>query len=176
MFSYDFFKNKINKISTEDVDNVVYASWYGNTILTIFFITFIIEILYYTLARINKTLYIITYIILLCLSILYICTRKSSLALTKNNIVCVIFKHFGYQEKEVYEIPKNKIKSLNVHKLLYLRFISISFISKKGRLEHKKIYFSNFFVGPNSKKWKEDSQIVFQELTNLQKKLDRGDF
>lgn len=176
MFSYESFKNRMKRNSEEKIKNVIYTSWYGNTILIIFSLILVVEILSYTIARINPFLYIVLYLLLFSLTIIYICTRKAGLAITENRIVCVIFNHLSFKEKEVHEILKDKIKSISVHKFLYIRFVNLSFINSTGKLEHKKLYFSSFMFGSNNKEFKESSNAIYDELKLLQKKIDRGDF
>ncbi len=176
MFNYENLKNIIQKNTNEKIKSVIYTSWYGNTIKFIIFIILIVEILLFTIARLNLTLYLIIYVSILIFSIGYITTRKAGLALTENNLVCVIFYHLKNSPKEIYEISKNELKNLSIHKILYLYFISISFIDKTGRLKTKKLYFSTFMPGSHSKEFKENSLQICEKLLKIEHIMEKGDF
>lgn len=176
MFNYENFKNIIQKNTKEKIKSVIYTSWYGNTIKFIVFIIFIVEILLFTVSHISLTLYLILYVAILIFSIGYITTRKAGLALTENNLVCVIFHHLKNTPKEIYEIPKNKLKNLSIHKILYLYFVSISFIDKTGRLKNKKLYFSTFIPSSRNKEFNENSTQIYQELLKIEHIMTKGDF
>ncbi len=176
MFNYDNLKNIIKKNTNEKIKNVIYTSWYGNTIKFIILIIFIVEILLFTISHFSLILYLILYVAILIFSIVYITTRKAGLALTENNLVCVIFYHLKNSPKETYEISKKELKNISVHKILYLYFVSLSFIDKTGRLKTKKLYFSTFMPGSHSKEYKENCLQIYQELLEIEHIMEKGDF
>lgn len=176
MFGFESFKNIMKKYSEENIKNVTYALWYGNTIKIILFSVIFVEFLYFIIYPLNPILYTLLYILTFCISLFYISTRKAGLAITENRVVCVIFRHLGFKEKEVHEILKKNIKAISTHKLFFYRFISISFINNTGRYAHKKLFFSSVMIGPGSQEFKINSQKIFTEIQEMQKILDRGDF
>lgn len=176
MFNYENFKNKLKHFSEEKINHLTYTYWHGNTLLILAIVILIQEVLIYTIGRIDAYLYLFICLITIITAILYLTTRKSGCAITDNHIVYVIFSHITFKEKKVYEIIKDKIKSISIHRILHLCFVSISFIDETKRLTTKKFYFSTFILGPDAKKFQSDSKIVYEELKELQKKIDRGDF
>lgn len=176
MFSYEMFINKMQRFSEEKVKNVVYANWYGNTIILFLIFLVIFDFLNVVVARINLTLYYIIYFTLLIGLFLYIGSRKAGLALTENRIVYVKFKHIGYREKEVYEIPFDKIKYLTVRKIFYMTMVNVSFLSNTGQLKRVKVLFSSNMIGPGASKFRENSKEIYAKLKDVQRIVDKGDF
>lgn len=176
MFSYEMFINKMQRFSEEKVKNVVYANWYGNTILIFLIFLVIFDFLNVVVARINITLYYFIYFTLLFVLFFYIGSRKAGLALTENRVVYVKFKHLGYNEKEVHEIRYDKIKYLTVRKVFYMTMVNMSFLSNTGRLEKVKVLFSSNMIGPGAKEFKKNSKEIYTKLKEVQKVLDKGDF
>ncbi len=175
-FSFEMFKNKMQRFSEEKIKSVVYANWYGNTILLIVIYLFIFDFLKYFIARLNLGLYYFLYIISLIIFVLYLYTRKAGFALTENRLVYVKFKHIGYKEKEVYEVMLDNIRYITVRKLFYIRIVKLSFISETGRLVKVRALFSSNVLVPGAAEFKKNSRDFYNALIEIQKVIDKGDF
>lgn len=176
MFSYQLFYNKIKKYSEEKLGPVVFANWFGNTIL-LFVIFLLLNDFFLMLFMVSKIIIFkflgdIAFVILL----FYLCTRKAGVGLTKNRLVFVKFRHFGYRAKRTFEIPFDLIRSISVNKFLNLRIVKVSFISDIGKLEKIKFYFNSFILGFNMSEYKKSSEEIYNKLKEMQKVLDKGDF
>lgn len=176
MFSYEMFCNKMQRFSEEKVKNTVYAYWYGNTIKIFLVMIVLFDILRLLIGRVNGTLYYVLTICIVFIVFGYISSRKAGVSLSDNRLIYVKFGHIGYREKEVFEIPFEKMKALTVMKFFNVRLVKMSFISNQGRLEKKRFYFSSVLLGRNYREYKENSQRIFEKLVEMQKILDRGDF
>ncbi len=178
MFGYENFKAKMQRNSEEKVQNVLYASWYGNTIYVFLIMVIFINFIGILMGRmgVDRVLFVCVYFFIVFAAGVYVGTRKAGLALSESRVTYVRFRHFGFREKEVFEIPYEKIKSLTVVKFLNVRLVKMSFISNTGRFERVKFLFSSFLVGPGSGDFKRDGEKIYNRLRELQKVIDRGDF
>lgn len=175
MLSFEMFLHKMQKNSEEKIKYAVFANWYGNTLVALA-ICLVLYDLVRLVAYVNYGLFIFLYFLILFLLFFYIETRKAGLALTENRYVYIKFKHIGYREKEVFEIPFENIRSITTHKFLNLRIVKMSFISNIGKLEKIKFVFNTTRMGIDKKRVAENSLKIYEELEQLQKVLDRGDF
>lgn len=176
MFSFESFRHKMQKNSEEKVKDVVYATWYGNTWIVILILLFLSDLVRLLLMKVNIYLFWMVYLSLALIAGVYMGTRKAGVALSESRVIYVKFKHIGYKEKEIYEVPFDKIKSLTVRKFLNTRFVKMSFISNMGKYVQVKYMFSSFMIGPGSSEFKKNSENVYKALKNLQKVIDKGDF
>lgn len=175
MFHYENFKKAMQRYSEELVQEVVYASWYGNTwfLLLIFIISF--DFLRLFLIH-YLTIYGILYIFFLFCFVFYINTRKVGVAISEKKITYVQFKLFGFKDKKVYEIPFCKIRMISVGKFMHFRKVKLSFISSIGKLETIRFLFSTYVIGKDAKSFKENGDGIYKKLEDMQRVLDKGDF
>ena len=176
MFNYDFFKSKMQRNSEEKIKKAVYASWYGNTWMILLFLLVFADILKVLMMRCSPRAYVFVYLIVAFLFGIYIGTRKAGLAISKSKLIYVKFKHFGYVEKDVFEIPFEKIKAITVRKILNMRLVKLSFISNLGKFEKVKFLFSSVMVGSYYREYKQASEEIYEELKKQEKIIDKGDF
>lgn len=176
MFSYQIFCNRVRKHSEEKLKAIVYANWFGNTIIALVIALILSDFMSMLYIYSKNTIFLLFYWIIFSSFILYLSTRKAGVGITNNRIVYVRFRHFGYKPSRVFEIPFDKIKSITVSKILYMRFVKISFISDVGKLEKIKFLFNSFFLGFNMIEYKKNSNEVFNKLVEIQKIVDKGDF
>lgn len=176
MFSYESFISKMQRFSEEKVKSVVYGNWYGNTIVIMVIFLICYDILNFFVGRFSRPLYYSLFLIGLCFLTIYFSGRKAGIALTENRIVYVKFGHIGFKEKDVFEIPYDKIKYITVRKILFFNTVNMSFISNTGKLEKIKVLFSSILIGPGHSKFKKNSKEVYDELKKIQKVIDKGDF
>lgn len=176
MFSFEMFINKMQRFSEEKVKSVVYANSYGNFGIAFIVSLVLLDLLNLFVARLNVYLYYFLFIVFVLALFVFISGRKVGLAITENRVVYVKFNFIGYKEKEIFEVPFDNIKYITVRKILFMRFLKMSFISNIGKLERIRLVFSSVMIGPGSNKFKENSKEVYKRLVEVQKVVDRGDF
>ena len=176
IFSFESFCNKIKRNSEELVRYVVRGAWYGDTIKAFLIFCFFNYFFFLTVLSYSVALYYILYVVILMILVFYIATRKMGFGLSKNNFVYVRFKHFGFKEKEVYEIPFDKIKYLSVRKVFGFIFVKMSFLSNEDRFERIKFYYSSIIVGFSISEHRKNANEIYKKLKEIEKVLDRGDF
>lgn len=176
MFSYESFINKMQRFSEEKVKYVVYGNVYEHifTIIIVFLLFF--NFLNIFIGKYSRFLYYFLFFIGLIILMLYLSGKKAGLALTENRIVYVKFGLIGFKEKEVYEILYSSIKYITVRKILFFNTVNVSFISNDGKFKKIKVLFSSFMIGKGFNKYKNNSKQMYDELKQIQKVIDKGDF
>ena len=166
----------VKKLSERKIKNATFGEW-QHSIFTLLIILIIggeiLTILYRLFGAYGWYVGFGVFFIFL---IFYFATKKAGIGITDKSIVYVIFKHFGYKEKRVYEILEEKIKRITVTKFLNFIFVRMSFISDVGKLEKARFYFSTFYIGFASYDCKKNSLAIYNRLMEIQKKVDKGDF
>lgn len=176
MIHYARYCKLIRDSSEEKIKQLTMCNWYGNTILVILIAVFMNDFLFFLLCRFSYFFYLLAYLFLFFIMILYLATRRAGIGMTEHHLIYAQCRHIGIKIKDYYEIPLESIRSISVRKILNAYFISFSFISSVGKLEKKRVYFSKKYIGFNSDEVMKNRFIIAEQLTEMQKILDRGDF
>ena len=173
---YGIMCNKIKKNSEEKVKALACGNKQINVLLFIFIILLFADLCNFLSIIFRTSLFFVIYVIIVFFVGIYFGSRKVGIGLTENRLVYVIFKSFGYNEKKVYEILFDKIRSLDVKKIFNRTYVKISFISDVGKLEKIKFSFSSKIFGFPKEEVKKNTLEIYTKLSELQKILDKGDF
>ena len=176
LFGLESLLGILKRNSIEKIEGGVYTKWYGNTILAIFITLCINDILLMLFIHTIPVLTLISPFVLLVILYFYCASRRAAFGVTKNNFIYIKLKRLLFKEKEVDEIPINKIRYLEVKKIFNLVIVKLYFISDIGKFKKVRFTISSFVLGFDYKEYKKNYQKVYEKLLNVQKVLDKGDF
>lgn len=176
MFSYEYFLKKMNKCSDDKIEYGVFGGWYGNTLYAIIIFLIIRYVVFHLLRNISFKIGMSILILLWIGLILYLVNRRCGMGIGKKRLVYIIFKPFTRSEKRIYDIPYEKIKYLDVKKILGINFVKMSFISDIGKIKRIYCFFSSFNIRKDSIEFNKSSKEIVNKLLEMQKVLDKGDF
>lgn len=176
MLGLESFLRLLKRNSVEKINGGVYATWYGDTIIAIIVGILLHDFLAFMFARRIPIVYLIGIIVVFLGVIFYISTRRAMFGVTDNNFVYVKLKRITTKEKEVNEVPIDKIKYLDVKKILGINFVKLYFINDVGKFTKRKFMFASYVLGFNYNEYKKNYEIVREKLVSTQKILDKGDF
>lgn len=176
IFGLDYYLGILRRNSEEKIDGGVHVSWYGNTLKVILLAIILNDILVILFARTLLTVYFISFIILCFCIIFYISSRRAMFGVTENRFVYAKLKRIMLKEKEVDEILIDKIKYLDVKKILGIYFVKLYYFNDIGKFKKRKFMFMPYVIGFNYYEYKKNYKIVVDKLLSIQKVLDKGDF
>ena len=101
-------------------------------------------------------------------------SNRAGIGIKEDNIMIIHLKKFKMEDKVIYNIPIDNIKSITVSKFGFGVSLKISFISEEGILEKKKYGFTTFIMG--SAERQDYANRIYDKLVSIQKIVDKGDF
>ena len=101
-------------------------------------------------------------------------SNRAGIGIKEDNIMIIHLKKFKMEDKVIYNIPIDNIKSITVSKFGFGVSLKISFISEEGILEKKKYGFTTFIMG--SAERQDYAKRIYNKLVSIQKIVDKGDF
>ena len=176
IFGIESILGMLKRNCSEKILGGMYTKWYGNTwlaiIITLIVNDIFIVIFHYTIPVLTLVSPFVVLIGLYC----YLVSRRSVFGVADNSFVYIKLKKVLFKEAEVYEIPIDKIRYLDVKKILFMTFVNLYFISDIGKFKKVKFSYTALSIGFDRKEFKKNYQIVSDKLFGIQKVLDKGDF
>ncbi len=176
MFGFESLLGMLKRNSVEKLNGGIYTKLYGHTIMAVLITLVLNDFLLMLFSRTIPALCLVTPFILLVMLYLYLVNRKGLFGVTNNNFILIKLKMFWFKEKEVYEIPIEKIRYLDVKNIFGLVFVKMFFISDIGKFEKVKLICSKIVLGLDRKEYKKNYKVVVDKLLEVQKVMDKGDF
>lgn len=170
---YSRLKQIFEKIS-KDIDCYVVANIGFDFLKVMIFFIIIFDVCAMISVYINVVLGSVLIFLFALGTPIVLYTKLACIGTTEKDIFIVHLKTFKMEEKQIYRIPIDKIRSITVSKFLFNTSLKISFISEEGKLEKKKYKFMNFVIG--KPEMKENVVKVYERLVEIQKVIDKGDF
>lgn len=173
MVAYIKLKKLFKKIDRE-IKEITFASVKGRFIYLI--AGYLIAFDICTIISIRISAFLATFV-LFCVFILLpflVLSNRAGIGIKEDNIMIIHLKKFKIEDKVIYNIPIDKIKSITVSKFGLGVSLKISFISEEGILEKKKYGFTTFIIG--SAERQDYAKKIYDKLVGIQKIVDKGDF
>ena len=104
----------VKKLSENKIKNATFGEWQHSIFTLLIMLIIGGEILTVLYRLFGSYGWYIGFGVFFIFLIFYFATKKAGIGITDRSLVYVIFKHFGYKEKRVYEILEEKIKRINV--------------------------------------------------------------
>ncbi len=174
MRAYQEITKLVKKFSEEKVKHVTFGEWMEYTWLILLVFLFVYDISFQLIGRLFFKVWLVLIIVIFLAFLFYIITRKVGIGITENRLIYVRVSHIGYKEKKVFEIPFEKIRFIDVRKVINSVTVKITFISDVGKLEKLRFKFSTFTMF--SEDFKKNSKAIYEKLVEVQKVIDKGDF
>lgn len=173
MVSYLKLKKLFKRLDRE-IKEITFASVKGRILYLI--AGYLIAFDLCTIISVRISVFLATFL-LLCVFILLpfiVLPGRAGIGIKDGNIMIIHLKKFKIEDKTIYNIPVDNIKSITVSKFGLGVTLKISFISEEGILEKKKYGFTTFIIG--SAERQDYAKKIYDELVKIQKVVDKGDF
>lgn len=173
MIAYLKLKKLFKRID-KDIKEITFASIKGKFLYLIvgYFIAF--DLCTIITVRVNPVLGAFVLFMVSMLFAFFLFSNRAGIGIKKDNIMIIHLKRFKMEDKVIYNIPIDKIKSITVSKFGFGVSLKISFISEEGILEKKKYKFTTFILG--SAERQDYAKKIYDKLVGIQKIVDKGDF
>jgi len=175
MFQYYKIGKQMRSYSSSKLE-VVVSGQYRNGGSGVYFGTGVVAYLLMILFSYNIYLSIFLPLLVIFGMSFYINSQYCGFGITKDGFLYGEFKRITCKVRDMYDIPRDKIRYFNLKKRLLGVTLYISFISDKGKLKRKKIILSAFLFTLNREEYQANYKELVRRLTVIQKELDKGDF
>lgn len=173
MVAYIKLKKLFKRIDRE-VKEITFASIKGKILYLIVGYFLFLDLSTIVSVRINSTLGGILLFLITVLFAFLVFVNRAGIGLRDDGLTIIHLKRFKVEDKKIYNIPFDKIKSITVSKFGINISLKISFLSEEGILEQKKYGFTTFILG--SEERKKYANKIYDKLVEVQKIVDKGDF
>ena len=173
MVAYLKLKKLFKKID-RDIKEITFASIKGKILYLIIGYFIFLDLSTIVSVRINSTLGGILLFLITVLFAFLVFINRAGIGLRDDGLTIIHLKRFKVEDKKIYNVPFDKIKSITVSKFLLGVKLNISFISEEGILEKKKYGFTTFIMG--SAERQDYAKKIYDKLVSIQKIVDKGDF
>ncbi len=173
MVAYIKLKKLFKKLDRE-VKEITFASIKGKLLYLIVGYFIVIDLCTIISVRINAYLGSFLLFLISMLFAFFLFSNRAGIGLREEGLTIVYLKRFKFEDKKIFNVPFDNIKSITVSKIGFNVSLKLSFISEEGILEKHKYGFSTFVLG--SVERKEYANKIYERLVEVQKVVDKGDF
>lgn len=173
MISYLKLKKLFKRLDRE-IKEITFASVKGRILYLIagYFIAF--DLCTIISVRVSARLGLFLLFVISMALAFFLFSNRAAIGIKKDSIMIIHLKKFKIEDKTIYSILIDNIKSITVSKIGFAVSLKISFISEEGILEKKKYGFTTFIIG--SAERQDYAKKIYDELVKIQKVVDKGDF
>ncbi|MBE6146554.1 MAG: hypothetical protein E7171_08070 [Firmicutes bacterium] len=173
MVAYLNLKKLFKKIDRE-IKEITFASIKGKILYLLLFYFIAFDLCTIISVRVSARLGLFLLFVISMVSAFFLFSNRAAIGIKKDSIMIIHLKRFKMEDKIIFNIPIDNIKSITVSKIGFAVSLKISFISEEGILEKKKYGFTTFIMG--SAERQDYAKKIYDELVKIQKVVDKGDF